>query len=95
MICTVGYITIHIPYAGSLKDKRRVVKSVIAKTIDRFSVSCIEADDHDLWQKATIGIGYVSLDQSGADKKENNIRSFFEEVGEFEVLDISFEKFTV
>lgn len=95
LICTVGYITIHIPYAQSLKEKRRVVKSVIAKTIGRFSVSCIEAGDHDLWQKAMIGIGYVSSDQSQADKRENSLRAFYEEYGEFEVLDISFEKFMV
>ncbi len=95
MICTVGFITIHIPYAQSLKEKRRVVKSVIARTIGKFSVSCIEADYCDLWQKAMIGIGYVSSDQGQADKIENRIRAFYEEFGEFEILDMSFEKFTV
>lgn len=95
MVCTVGTVTIHIPYAGSLKEKRRVIKSVISRTINKFSVSCIEADYHDLWQKGMIGIGFVASDYNQADKIESSIRSFYEANEDFEIIDINFEKFSV
>lgn len=95
MICTVGKITIHIPYAQSLKDKRRVVKSIISRTIGTFRVSCIEADYNDLWQKAMVGIAFVTGDNVQADKVENAIRSFYEGNAEFEVIDINFERFII
>lgn len=93
MICTTGKICVFIPSAASLKDKRRVVKSVIARTIDKFKISCIEADYNDLWQKSLIGIAFVSKDGTQADKVENSIRTFYESNYDFEIIDMKFEKY--
>jgi uncharacterized protein YlxP (DUF503 family) len=44
------------------KDKRHIVKSVIARVRQSFNVSVAEVDSLDSWQRATIGIVCVSAD---------------------------------
>ncbi len=58
----IGACTIHldIPSAHSLKEKRRVVKSVIARIRNEFNVSIAEVADNDYWQSATLGVTCVA-----------------------------------
>ena len=53
-------LKIHIPGSRSLKDKRSVVKSLIARLRQQFNLSVAEVDDHELWQIATIILACVS-----------------------------------
>ena len=53
-------LKIHIPGSRSLKDKRSVIKSLIARLRKLFNLSVAEMEDHDLWQMATISIACVS-----------------------------------
>ncbi len=46
----------------SLKEKRHVLKSIKDKLHAQFNVSVAEVDDHDLWQKGTIGVVTCSND---------------------------------
>lgn len=48
--------TIRLRGSHSLKEKRHVMKSIKEKLRARFNVSVAEVDDHDLWQKGTIGV---------------------------------------
>jgi uncharacterized protein YlxP (DUF503 family) len=52
--------SIRLPESHSLKEKRKIVKSLVAQLNNRFNVSAAEADDHDLWQMATIGVACLS-----------------------------------
>ena len=56
-------ISLHIAGNSSLKDKRQIVKSIIAQIRNRFNISVAEVEDNDKWQLATIGICYVSNDK--------------------------------
>jgi uncharacterized protein YlxP (DUF503 family) len=47
--------TLEIPYAASLKDKRRVIKSMKDRIRRNFNVSIAEIDDLDEWTTATLG----------------------------------------
>jgi uncharacterized protein len=60
-------LKIHIPGSRSLKDKRSVVKSLIARLRKLFNLSVAEMDDHDLWQMATISIACVSQHNNRVD----------------------------
>jgi len=62
MVVGVCTLELDIPASRSLKDKRHVVKSVIARVRQDFNVSIAEVDSHDSWQTATIGIVCVSSD---------------------------------
>jgi len=54
------HVTIRIPENHSLKGKRQVVKSLIARLQNRYNVSVAEVDSNDAWQVAGIGICCVS-----------------------------------
>ena len=51
---------LHLPGCSSLKDKRRVVKSLIAKMQNKFNVSVAEIDYLDVWQDTEIAVTVVS-----------------------------------
>jgi uncharacterized protein YlxP (DUF503 family) len=60
-----GYVGIlsaelHFPEAGSLKGKRKFVKSVKAQLQNRFGASVAEVDHHELWQRAQITLSCVA-----------------------------------
>ena len=61
-------LKIHIPGSRSLKDKRSVVKSLIARLRKQFNLSVAEVDDHELWQMATIGMACVSQHNNRVDE---------------------------
>jgi len=60
MIIGVCTISLHLPGNGSLKDKRRVVKSIVARLPREFNISIAEVDDQDNWQRSTLGVACVS-----------------------------------
>lgn len=55
--CTVE---LHLPGNGSLKDKRRIIQSIIRRVQSSFNVSIAEVGAQDLWQRAELGIACVS-----------------------------------
>lgn len=60
----VGVLTVQLAIyeAESLKDKRRVIKSVKDRLANRFNVSVAEVDDLDSWQRAELGVAMVAND---------------------------------
>jgi uncharacterized protein YlxP (DUF503 family) len=54
----VGILTVelHFPENGSLKGKRKYVKSASAQLRERFGASVAEVDHHDLWQRSTLAV---------------------------------------
>jgi uncharacterized protein YlxP (DUF503 family) len=69
MVVGVARVTLHLPASQSLKDKRQVVRSILAQVIDRFEVAASEVDRHDQWQIAVIGIACISTAASHADER--------------------------
>ena len=59
-------ITLYLPVANSLKEKRSVVKSLTARVHNEFNVSIAEIDSQDVWQQAVLGVACISASQSYA-----------------------------
>ena len=61
----VGILTaeLHFPEAGSLKAKRRHVKSAKAQLQNRFGASVAEVDHHELWQRSRLTLSCVAREQ--------------------------------
>jgi uncharacterized protein YlxP (DUF503 family) len=62
---SAGYVGIlsvelHFPEAGSLKGKRKHVKSAKANLQNRFGASVAEVDHHDLWQRSRLTVACVA-----------------------------------
>lgn len=53
-------VTLHLPYTFSLKDKRRVIKSLLANLKNEFNISVAEIDLLDDQRAAALGIALVS-----------------------------------
>jgi uncharacterized protein len=67
-----GYVGIlsaelHFPEAGSLKGKRKYVKSAKAQLQQRFGAAVAEVDHHDLWQRARLTAAFVARDYGGVE----------------------------
>ncbi len=57
-------VELHFPEAGSLKGKRKHVKSAKAQLQNRFGASVAEVDHHDLWQRARLTVACVAREHS-------------------------------
>jgi uncharacterized protein len=53
-------VELHFPEAGSLKGKRKYVKSAKAQLQNRFGASVAEVDHHDLWQRTRLTVACVA-----------------------------------
>ena len=53
-------VELHFPEAGSLKGKRKHVKSAKAQLQNRFGAAVAEVDHHDLWQRARLTVACVA-----------------------------------
>jgi len=64
----------------SLKDKRRVLKSLKDTLSNKFNISVAETDEQDVWQSAEIGVAAVGTDgpfvQSVLTRVVNYVRFF-------------------
>ena len=67
---------LHIVGAGSLKEKRRVLRSLKDRLFSRFNVSVAEVGSQDLWQRAEIGVALVALDAKTADATLQKVEAF-------------------
>jgi uncharacterized protein YlxP (DUF503 family) len=58
----IGILTVelHFPEAGSLKGKRKFVKSAKAQLQHRFGASVAEVDHHELWQRSKLTVACVA-----------------------------------
>ena len=87
------FITLMIPAALSLKDKRQVIKSLITKIRQRFNVSIIEAGFHEQWQLSKIGIAFIGNQVSFLDAIEQEILKFAEEEYPIEITELTVNDF--
>jgi uncharacterized protein YlxP (DUF503 family) len=57
-------VELHFPESGSLKGKRKYVKSAKAQLQQRFGASVAEVDHHELWQRSRLTVSCVAREQS-------------------------------
>lgn len=81
-----------MPENGSLKGKRRIIKSLTSRAQNKFNISIAEVGDMDLWQAATIGFSYVGNDATFVNDVLYRVLSFIEATAQdSEVLDYQTE----
>ena len=87
MIIAAMTFRLHAPWVHSLKEKRMIVKSIIAQLQNRFHVSAAEIDEQDTHQIIVIGIAAILPHNAMADSLMDEISVFVEENTEAEILD--------
>lgn len=78
---------LHAPWVHSLKEKRMIVKSLVARLQNKFHVSAAEIDEQDIHQIIVIGIAAIVPYNAMADSLMDEISQFVEENCEAEILD--------
>ncbi len=72
----------------SLKEKRSVIRPVIAEIRRRFALSVAEAGDQDLHRRTTIGVACVSADQAHLTDQLDTVERFVAARPELELLSV-------
>ena len=74
----IGLLTIyfHIPESHSLKEKRSVVKPILAKIQNEFKVSAAEIGYQDNWQECLIACTVVSSEAKHCESVLQNIYQY-------------------
>lgn len=78
---------LHAPWVHSLKEKRMVVKSLIARLQNRFHASVAEIDAQDTHQIIVIGVAAIVPFNAIADSLMDEISGFIETNTDAEILD--------
>ncbi len=95
MIVSMIQIIIELPEIGSIKEKRRVVKSIKEKLIRRYRISAAEVDLQDSLSFAQLGAAVVSNSKVHGEKIMQKALHFVEQecVGRIQDVQIVSEQF--
>ena len=86
MTIIVGTFELHVLAQRSLKGKRQVLRGIIDRIRHRFNVSVAEIGDHELWQRAAIGVACIGYEQHHTKQVMERVASTILENPSIEVL---------
>jgi uncharacterized protein YlxP (DUF503 family) len=94
MVTVSVLVTISIPAANSLKDKRQVVRSLVERLRVRPQLSAAEVGAQDRVREAQIGFAVVSGDFTTARRLADEARRFIDDelIGKAEVIATALEE---
>lgn len=81
-------LSLQIPEAHSLKDKRRQIKSLKDRLSSRFNASVAEIDELDNWQQAVVGVCLISNDRLYLNKQYSLVETLVLEYTALELINI-------
>ncbi len=87
MIVGLMQIEIRIEDSFTLKDKRRVLKSLIERTKRNFNVSIAEVDNNEIVNFATLGLSAVSNSTRFIDEVFDKILGYLENNFNIEIIE--------
>ena len=90
MVIGVGSWQLSLPECRSLKEKRRVVKSLKERLQHRFHVSVAETRHQDVWSRAELTAAFVTSDRAQADSILDKLDTFVE--GDGRAVILAFER---
>ena len=91
MVVGLVHITLRIEGCRSLKEKRRIVKTVIHRLQNEFNISAAEVGANDIHQRAEIGVAAVGNDREHINSKIDKLFNFVDDMGLAEVIDTQME----
>ncbi|MCY6356079.1 DUF503 domain-containing protein [Clostridium sp. ZS2-4] len=92
MIIGTAKIYLYANWVHSLKEKRMIVKSIIAKVKHRYNVSIAEVENQDYHKSIVIGIACVSNTSRQANTVIQNVVDYIEGNTEALIEKIDIEK---
>lgn len=80
-----------IPDAYSLKDKRRVIKSLKDRVVNKMNVSVAEMGQQELWNRAELAFVTVAAEKSVVERRLSDISKRLEQNHDWVLLEIKTE----
>ena len=91
MFIGVLNVRLYLSEPQSLKDKRRIIKSLIDRLKNKFNVAVAETDGLDSWNNCNLGIVCISNEAAHADSMLASVLNFIESRGTVELTSIQTE----
>jgi hypothetical protein len=91
MIVGIARVAFRLHGNQSLKEKRKVVKSIVDKSRHRFNVSVAEVADQDRHQRAVIGVAVIGSDARVLNAVLDHILTFMESMGVADLVEREIE----
>ena len=92
MVLIAVTIDLYLPGVASLKEKRSILKSLIARLHKEFNVAVAEVDLHEVWQSARLGVAIVTTGAGhGESRLEQILRWIQRNRPDVEVMDHTYE----
>ena len=91
MVVGLGIITFRLHDCRSLKEKRRVVKSIINQMRNHFNASVAEVGSNDIHQRAVIGFALVGNNRMIINSKVDKVVNMVDDLGLAEIIDTEME----
>jgi uncharacterized protein YlxP (DUF503 family) len=82
-------VELYLPGSSSLKDKRKVLRSLKDRFAGRFNLSIAEIDHQELWQRSVVGMVMISSDRAVLDRSIQAIQAEIERLVPGEILEFS------
>ena len=95
MTVGVALVSFRLHEIHSLKDKRRIVKSLVEKSRSRFNVAVAEVEDQDVHQKASIGIAVIGNDGRVLNSLLDRIIDFMDSLSLADLISREIELITI
>ncbi|MDQ7844088.1 MAG: DUF503 domain-containing protein [Armatimonadota bacterium] len=91
MVVGVLRLQLSLPGSTSLKDKRRLLRSLLDRLHQTFNVSAAEVDRQDSRRHAEVGISYVSSTSAHASAVLSRVLDLVERESEIVVTGVELE----
>lgn len=88
-------ITFRLHECRSLKEKRKVIKAIIARLRNNFNASISEVGLNDVYQRAEIGFSIVGNNRQVVNAKIDKLFNMTEELGLAEIINTEMEIFNI
>ena len=85
MFCAVR-LELELPFSSGLKDKRQTLRS-LKDRLRRKNVSVVEADNQNLWQRATVEVALAAIDRRAVEEKREEVRRILLNYEELAILE--------
>jgi uncharacterized protein YlxP (DUF503 family) len=91
MVVGVLRLVLYVPENHSLKGKRSILRAVKSRVRRKFNVSIAECEDHDNWQRITIGVAQMGNERTHVDRSLREVAIFIAEMGVAELGEETYE----
>jgi uncharacterized protein YlxP (DUF503 family) len=86
-VVAVLLVTLYMEGNSSLKEKRRIIKSLLGRVKARFNTSAAEVGGQDRYETAVVGFSLIGSDARVLNRVVDHISNFIEDHVDAEVVD--------